>query len=445
MAKQNKMMKRIHWIGWMLVMTPALWAQSFDRAKLDQYVDALEQNQKFMGSIAVMRNDTLLYTRSAGYSDLEKGIKAHAGSKYRIGSISKTFTTVLVMKAVEKNKLRLSQTIETFFPSIPHASSITIQHLLSHRSGIHNFTDDENFLSWNTQPKSESEMMAIIVKGGSDFLPDAKAAYSNSNFVLLTYILEKIYQQSYADLLQTQIIKPLQLKDTYLGGKIQTQKQECNSYAFLGQWQLQPETDMSIPLGAGAIVSTASDLVRFSQALFNGKLLSAESLALMKTMREGFGLGLFQIPFYDKKGYGHTGGIDGFHSVYSYFSDGNISYALVANGTNYNTNLISIAVLSAIFNKSYQIPSFSQYQPKAEDMEQYVGIYASKQIPLKLTITVKNQTLVAQASGQPAFALEPTQKHQFRYVDAGVVIEFTPEEKTLLLKQGGGVYTFTKE
>ena len=97
-------------------------------------------------------------------------------------------------------------------------------------------------------------------------------------------------------------------------------------------------------MGAGGIVSTAADLTRFSDALFGGRLLGSQSLDMMKTIIGQFGMGLFQIPFYDRTGYGHTGGIDGFSSVFAFFGDGNISYALTSNGTNFNNNNISIAV-----------------------------------------------------------------------------------------------------
>lgn len=90
--------------------------------------------------------------------------------------------------------MTLNQTVESFFPNLENAKVITIGNLLNHKSGIHNFTSDEEYLKYNTQPKSEVEMMAIIEKGKSDFAPNAKNEYSNSNYVLLSYILEKIYK-----------------------------------------------------------------------------------------------------------------------------------------------------------------------------------------------------------------------------------------------------------
>lgn len=424
------------------------FAQNIDKSKLDNYFNALEANNKFMGSVAVSKGGVIIYSKSVGFSDVENKVRADANSKYRIGSISKTFTSVLVLKAVEGKKLTLNQTIDKYFPTIKNAGKITIEDLLRHRSGIHNFTNDKGYLTWNTQAKTEKEMVEIIANGGSDFQPGNKAAYSNSNFVLLSYILEKTYKKPYADLLLKYIIQPVGLTNTSFGGKINPKKNECKSYSFAGTWKAAPETDMSIPMGAGGIVSTPSDMTKFSDALFSGKLLKPESLKIMKTIKDHYGIGLLQMPFYERTGYGHTGGIDGFTSIFSHFDDGNVSYALTSNGTGYSNNDISIAVLSAVYDKPYDIPDFSTtktYAVTSKELDKYVGVYASAQLPVKITVTRNDKTLFAQATGQSAFGLEATDKDKFKFEKAGIVLEFNPSEKTMLLKQGGGKFTFTKE
>lgn len=427
------------------VLSQIAISQNFDKAKLDNYFDALDANNKFMGSVAFSQNGKIVYTKSVGFSDVENQIKADQETKYRIGSISKTFTAVMVMKAVEDGKLSLNQTLNKFFPKIENSEKITIQNLLNHRSGIHNFTADQDYLTWHTLPKTQQEMLKIIRNGGSDFEPDSKSQYSNSNYILLSYILENIFESSFADLLNTTIVESVGLKNTYLGEKINTAENESKSYAYMDNWSIENETDMSIPLGAGGIVSTPIDLVKFSDALFNGEILSEKSLSRMKTFQDRFGLGLFQIPFYDKNGYGHTGGIDGFSSVFSYFPEENLSFALTSNGTNYNNNDISIAVLSAMFGKSYDIPEFSNYKINSEDLDNYLGVYASSGFPLKITITKKNKTLIAQATGQSSFPLQATEKHKFEFKQADVILEFNPDKQSMLLKQGGGEFRFTKE
>ncbi len=439
-------MKKIILITFLIgVLSQIGFAQNFDKSKLDIFFNTLEENNKFMGSVALAKNGEIIYSKSIGYADVENNIKATKNSKYRIGSITKSFTAILILKAVEEKKLDLSQTIDNWFPKIKNAKKITLRHLLSHRSGIHNFTNDEDYLTWNTQPKTEKEMIIIITDGGSDFKPDSKADYSNSNFVLLTYILEKAFSKSYSDLLQEYIVKPIGLANTYVFGKIDPKKNECKSYKFVGTWKLEPETNFTIPLGAGAIISTPTELTKFADALFNGKILKPESLEIMKTINDNYGIGLFQIPFYNSIGYGHTGGIDGFSSVYSYFPDEKISYALTSNGTNYDNDNISIAVLSAIYDKPYEIPVFTTYDVTSEDLDKYLGVYASKQIALKITITKDGNTLIAQGTGQPALPLGATEKDKFKFDQAGAKFEFNPTEKTMILFQGGEQINFMKE
>jgi D-alanyl-D-alanine carboxypeptidase len=423
-----------------------VFAQSnFDKIKLDNYFEALEQNNKFMGSVAVSKNGEIIYKKSIGFTDVENKVKATENSKYRIGSISKTFTTVLVLAAVEQKKLDLNQTIDKWFPSIKKAKHITVKHLLSHRSGIHNFTEDKDYLTWNIQPKTEDEMVAVIVKGGSEFKPDSKAKYSNSNFVLLTYILEKSFAKSYSDLLQELIVKPIGLTNTYVFGKINTLNNECKSYSFENTWKEESQTDFTVPLGAGAITSTPSDLTKFADALFNGEFLTNESLEIMKTIKDGYGIGLFQFPFNKNIGFGHTGGIDGFSSVYSHFPNDKISYALTSNGSNFNNNEISLAVLCAVFDIPYEIPTFTNFNITSEELDKYLGVYASKQIGLRIKITKEGNSLIAQGTGQPAFPIQATEKDKFKFDQIGAKFEFNPLDNTMILFQGGQQFNFTKE
>lgn len=421
------------------------FSQTYDTAKLNQYFNTLEEHNKFMGSVAVSQNGKIIYTKSLGFSDVENQTLAHENTKYRIGSISKTFTAVLALKAVEQNLISLEHTIDQWFPDVPNAEKITVKDLLNHRSGIFNFTNDPFYLKWNTEPKTEEEMIAIVSRGSSDFEPGSQMAYSNSNYVLLTFIIERSFGKSYAELLKIYITEPLGLNNTYFGGKINPKKEESYSYSYVGDWKKEAETDTSIPLGAGGIVSNPIDLVQFSDALFAGKLLNEESMQLMTSLEDGFGLGLIQMPFHIYKGLGHTGGIDGATSIFSHFEDKNISYALTSNGTNYNNNDISIAVLSAIYDLPYAIPEFSNIQLKAEDLDQYLGVYASDGLPIELTISKKGNVLMGQATGQQSFPLEPTAAHVFEFALAGVVMEFEPKNETLVLKQGGGEFVFKKK
>lgn len=438
-------MKKLLLIFLITLFTATSFAQKFDKEKLDLYFQTLENNNKFMGSVALSENGKTIYTKTIGFSDVESKTKPNETTKYRIGSISKSFTSAMILKAREENKLSLATTIDQYFPLIKNSNKITISNLLNHRSGIHSFTTNEDYLSWNTKKKSEEELLKIIEDGGSDFEPNSKADYSNSNYVLLSFILEEIYKKPYSEILQEKIIKPISLKNTYAGGKINLKNNEAHSYTFENHWIKETETDLSIPLGAGAIVSTPSDLLQFTNALFNGKIISEKNLKLMETIKDDYGSGLFQMPFGTKKAFGHTGGIDGFSSNYGYFPEEKVAFALTSNGSNYTNNNIAIAVLNAVFNQPYEIPTFKTLDLSSADLDQYLGIYSSKDIPLKIAVTKNDTTLMAQATGQSAFPLDASDKNIFKFDQAGIILEFMPANKTMILKQGGKNYTFIKD
>lgn len=430
-----------------VLMVHAAMAQSFDKVKLDSYFNALGDNNRFMGSVAISENGKVIYSKAVGFADVAKGVKASTETKYRIGSISKTFTATLVMKAVEQKKLQLDQTIDKWFPELLNAKKITVSNLLNHSSGIYDFTHSAAYLVWFTNPQTEAAMMEKIKSGGSEFEPGSKSDYSNSNYVLLTFILEKVNGKSYSDLLSSIITKPLGLKDTYVGSKINTSKKEALSYIQFKdeKWEADKETDMSVPLGAGAVVSTPSDLVKFADALFAGKIVTTASLKQMQNITDEYGFGLFQIPFNDDMGFGHTGGIDGFSSVFASFPASKRSYAICSNGGTFSNNEILIAMLMASNNKDFSIPEFKTIELPEAALDPFLGIYASKQIPLKITISKDGNVLKAQATGQSAFPLEAIGENVFQFTAAGIVLEFEAAKKQMVLKQGGGTFTFEKE
>ena len=429
-------MKKLQLFLFVLIVSNT-FAQSFNKSKLDSLFSILETKDKYMGSIAISENGKIIYTNSIGKDDIDNNKKSTNLSKYRIGSISKMFTSAMIFKAIEENKLSLNQTIDKYFPTIENAKTITISNLLNHRSGIHNFTSDEEYVKYNSLPQTESQMVAIISKGKSDFEPNSKAAYSNSNYVLLSYILEKIYNKKYSEILQAKITKPLKLQNTYFGGTINTENNETLSYDFDDKWIKETETDTSIPMGAGAIVSNPTDLCVFVESLFAGKIISIKSLDQMKTIQEKFGMGIFQMPFYDKIGFGHNGGIDGFSSVLSYFPDDKLSVALTSNGHIYKTNDILIAALSCFYKKKFDIPTFKIIELKTEDLDKYLGEYSSPTFPLAIKITKQDNKLFAQATGQSAFPLDATDKDKFEFALAGIKLEFNTTEKIMTIIQGG--------
>jgi len=390
-----------------------------------------------MGSVAVSKNGEIIYQRSIGYADIGNKIRADENSTYGIGSVTSTFTAVMVLKAVEENKLRIDQTIDKFFPKIPNAGIITIKHLLSHQSGIHSFT--------SLSAKTKNRVLRNIFKSGSDFIPGNKSVYNNLNYMILTYILEKIYDKPYAELLTTYITFPLELNNTHLLGK-EVPDDYCKSYRFFGDWQLNTKASVQKASGAGEIVSTPYDLVKFSDALFSGKLLAEESLVFMGTAIGDIGSGLLLMPYSDRTGYGYTGENDGFYAQFAHYPDSNISYALTSNGTNFNPNDIALTLLSAEYDQLYEIPVFKSYKVSSKDLDKYLGVYANLEYEVSLRIAKIDSTLIAQGKGLPKpFALVAIDKDQFTLDRYNMVFVFNPAEQILLLKNSDKQILYTKK
>ena len=438
------MKKAYQYILFIVLLTNSAWTQSFNHQMLDSFFTTLESANRLMGSIAINQSGKIIYTKQVGLSNIEKKIKPNNFTKYRIGSITKTFTSVLIHQAIEENILSGEEKLFQYFPTIQNADKITINNLLNHTSGIYNYTDDSSYFDWSSKPHTRDEVLQIIKKGGTVFIPGTKAEYSNSNYYLLSLILEKKYQKSYSQLVREKIITKIGLKNTAVGKKINSGANEAISYYYKGDWEKATETDMSVPLGAGSIVSTPSDITRFVHGLFAGSLISLESLEQMKKETFHFGKGLFVLSFPDAKGYGHTGGIDGFTSVFCYFPELKTSFAFSANGINYPYNKISQTLAKAILNKPYEIPVFFSLTIAADTLKTYAGSYSSKELPIKIDISINKTVLMAQASGQPAFALEAIAHNQFKLEQVGAVLEFIANGQMKLI-QGGRTFLFTKE
>ena len=265
-------------IFFFILYVSSSFAQDRKFSTLDSLFNLLEINDRFMGTLSISENSKIIYSKSIGKDDVASGKLSNNLTKYRIGSISKMFTACLIFQAIEENKISLKQAINPYFPKITNAKKITIGNLLNHHSGIHNYTNDTSYLNYYTTSKSQKEMLEIIQEGGSDFKPNSRAEYSNSNYVLLTYILEKIYKKSYEELLLAKIIQPVGIKNTYFGSKLSPEKKECYSYRYSGKWELEKETNSSVSLGAGGIVSTTEDLLIFITNLFEGKIITAANL-----------------------------------------------------------------------------------------------------------------------------------------------------------------------
>lgn len=432
-------------VATLLITSQSLAQKSDFRPKIDSLFDKLDANNKFMGTVAIIDSGVITYSRAVRFADVQTDVKTSASTKYRIGSITKMFTSVMVYQLFEENKLSPETQLSVYFPELPNAKTISIKDMLLHRSGLWSVTDDSLYLEWCINHKTREDLLKMIKGHAPLFQPGEKSEYSNSNYILLGFIIEDITGKDYATNLEERITEKIGLKSTGVGGKINVSENEAGSYSRqLDSWNKENETDMSVPGGAGAIVSTSEDLVLFADALFTGQLITETSLQDMIKTEGTYGKGIFPMPFYDLKGYGHTGGIDGFRSVLLYFPENKLGVALISNGLNYVQNDILIGILSIYLGRPYTLPDFTVIQVNEEVLKAYEGTYSKEDFPLKLTIKLDGKQLTGQATGQSAFPLEALSANEFRFDAAGIVITF-PEPGKLNLKQGGMEFLMERE
>ena len=361
----------------MLALSTAGFAQTLDKAKLDQFFDRLAEKNKAMGSLVIAKDGDVLYTRAIGYGQINGAEKKPltAASRFAIASITKTYTAVMILQLVEEGKLKLTDTLDKFFPQIPNAKKITIAQILAHRSGIPNVINGQQPRRDVRVPMSKDEMLALIVKATPDFEPDSKQAYSNSGYFVLDLILEKVTGKSYAQALEERITSKIGLKDTYMvAATVDVNKNESLTYWRFGNaWKPGRETHPVI----FEIVSTPSDMAKFIEALFDLKLISRESLDRMKTIRDGEGLGIVTFTFAGKTFYGNTGGGDNYGSWLMYEPEEKLAVAYTTNAKVYPVADIVSGVVDIYYNRPFEIPALDSIAVSPEILDKYVGVYSS--------------------------------------------------------------------
>ncbi|GAB2514454.1 serine hydrolase [Spirosoma aerophilum] len=310
-----------------LLMAGAAFAQT-KSAKIDALVQQYVANRQFNGAVLVADKGQVIFKKGYGMANMEWNIPNAPDTKFRLGSITKQFTAMLVMQLVEKGKLKPAGKITDYLPNYPKATGdkITIHQLLTHTSGIPNYTNFPKFFeTLSREPVTPEGFIKQFADKPLDFEPGTKFSYSNSGYFLLGVIIEKVTGKPYAEVLNENILVPAQMANTGydLFGPIIPKR--ATGYEKKGNTYVNsPYLDMSIPYAAGSMYSTVEDLYRWDQVLYTDKLLSASGKATMYT------------PFLDGYAYGwgvgktkvgqvkdslllieHSGGINGFNTIIS--------------------------------------------------------------------------------------------------------------------------------
>lgn len=274
----------------------------------------------FHGYVLVAEKGALVYGKGFGFADRAKKTPALADTRFRIGSVTKPFTATLVLALEEKGKLGLADPVRKHLPDLPAAwDAVTLEHLLSHTSGIANYTDEKKLMDRRDKKHAPAEVLAPVRDKPLAFEPGSRFAYSNTNYFLLGLVVEKVTAGTFADALAKHVLAPAKLTKTSLvDDPAGADAAVGYSLDEAGRLVTARPIDMSVPFSAGALRSTADDLLRFDRALAGDALLGAASKAkLWAPRKDGYALGFTIGRVGELEVQSHGGGIDGFTSYFA--------------------------------------------------------------------------------------------------------------------------------
>ena len=413
-----------------------------DAARMDQVVQHFVDTQQFMGAVLVARGDEIVFDKAYGHANLEWQIANTPTVKFRLGSITKQFTAVSLLLLEERGKLALGDPIKRHYPQAPPTwDAITLQHLLTHSSGIPSFTSFPEFQKLKQFPTPVADVIALFKDKPLEFAPGEKMAYSNSGYLLLGHVIEQVSGTSYAEFVQANIFAPLGMKDSGYDSNAQIIPHRASGYTLKGTLIENADyVHMSIPHAAGGLYSTTADLLRWQRGLYGGKLISAASLRKLTTpYKDDYALGVF-VQTKPRPSYSHGGGIEGFNTQLAYYPDSAVTVVALANLNGGAPAEIATKLAALAHGDNVKLShERAQVSVPRQVLESYVGTYAISP-QMNIMVTLEGEQLMTQASGQPrvpAFAESPT-KFFLKVVDAQFeFVEAAGKISHLVLYQGG--------
>jgi CubicO group peptidase (beta-lactamase class C family) len=305
-------------------------------------------------TVALAKNGSMLYSQAYGYSNLATKSKTQISTIFEIGSITKQFTAALIMKLQEQGELHVDDSIQVYLPDYKFPSAITLRMLLTHTSGLENYTALAQYPGWAINGVSEATILATVSQAPLLFPPGTQWSYSNSNYFVLGAIIEKLTGQSYPTNLQQYIAQPLGLTNTYFS--VPPPAQSAIGYTWNGASVVPASlTDRSTAFAAGALSSNAADLIAWDNALINGRVVSPESFAAMITPVNpaipgggSYGFGLSLSSFDNHPIIWHGGAITGFTAEADVFLDSGLALVVLTNSDAANPDAIATQIIHAV-------------------------------------------------------------------------------------------------
>ena len=332
--------------------------------EMETYLQTLLNDNLFMGSVLVAREEEVLSSKGYGMANLEHGILNTSQTKFRIASLTKQFTATAILKLQEEDLLDVNNSLATYLLDYPQAKQITIHQLLNHTAGIPSFTSFEDFQSKKRMAMELDELIAWFKDRPLDFTPGERFNYSNSGYIVLTKIIEVVSNLAYADYLQQHIFAPLKMTDSGYDRASTILPNRAAGYTFAdGEYNNADFIDMSIPLGAGGLYSTVEDLDNWSQSLYTDAVLSQTSVNTMfaptievpneENEQIYYGYGWKIDTQHNRQRVFHEGIIDGFSTYFALYPDDRVTIVVLSNLLLSPVEKIAKSLAAILFGEQY--------------------------------------------------------------------------------------------
>jgi len=440
-------MKTIKIILCLVIVIGSLQAQDLE-VQLDKILESAYDRTDAPGyAIQIDQKGKTIYKKSVGFANLELGVQLQNDHIFRIGSITKQFTAAAILKLAEQGKLNINDPIEKHIADYPTlGKKITIEHLLTHTSGIKSYT---GMKKWDTEMRRKDftvvELVDLFKNEPMDFDPGEKFKYNNSGYVLLGYIIELVSGKTYEEYIEEEFFKPLGMTNSSYGNTATLIKNRTSGYSQGPEgYENAPYLSMTQPYAAGSLLSTTNDLSKWYHAVFADKVISKESrekahstYVLNNGEETGYGYGWTLVNYRGIDIVQHGGGINGFSTASAFIPAKETFVAVFANCGCLSPDKLLQKLATTAIGMPMKTPK--KIEVPIEQLRQYEGDYKLSPA-LTISVSVKKGKLIAQATGQPTFELEPRDTHTF-YVDAvNAKVVFNLENKevqSLTLHQGG--------
>ena len=404
-----------------------------EAGKLDALINAYAKMYKFNGAALVAKNGVILLNKGYGYRNAAGKIANTEQTVFQLGSVTKQFTSAIILKLQEEKKLSVSDKLSKYFPGYPKGDSITIEHLLTHTSGIFNYTNDANFMTNEVaKPAGREKIMALFKDRPLDFSPGTGWNYSNSGYSLLGYIIEEVTKIPYEQVVRKYIFTPLHMTHSGFDFTHLKNNEKATGYFKLNDKEMIPSpiVDSTVAYSAGAIYSTTGDLYRWHKALQEDKILSEEQQEKAYTpVKNRYGYGWIIDSVEGKRRVSHGGGIHGFVTNISRIPEDDICIVLLSNASDPSISEIAKSIFAILYGKEYELPKERiAIKLPEEKLKEYEGEYEVRK-DLKVIISLKDGELVAAPTGQRTDILY-VEKEDFLFSkSANIQLAFTRNDK----------------